>query len=47
MDREKLRRGIGELIEIAKVQNHSEIVRKIKELVPEYIGGNNDHAPAK
>jgi len=46
MDREKLRRGIGELIEIAKTQNHSELVRKIKELVPEYIGGNNDHAPA-
>jgi len=46
MDREKLRRGIGELIEIAKTQNHSEIVRKIKELVPEYIGGNNNHAQA-
>jgi FlaA1/EpsC-like NDP-sugar epimerase len=47
MDREKLRRSIGELIEIAKTQSHSEIVRKIKELVPEYIGGNNDRAPAK
>jgi len=46
MDREKLRRGIGELIEIAKTQNHSEIVRKIRELVPEYIGGNNNHAQA-
>ncbi len=46
MDREKLRRSIGELIEIAKTQSHSEIVRKIKELVPEYIGGNNNHAPA-
>ena len=46
MDRERLRRNIGELIEIAKTQNHSEIVRKIKELVPEYIGGNNNHAQA-
>ncbi len=46
MDREKLRRSIGELIEIARTQSHSEIVRKIKELVPEYIGGNNDHARA-
>ncbi len=39
MDRDKLRGGIEELIEIAKTQNHNEIVRKIKELVPEYIGG--------
>jgi len=39
MDRDKLRGGIEELIEIAKTQNHNEIIRKIKELVPEYIGG--------
>jgi FlaA1/EpsC-like NDP-sugar epimerase len=47
MDREKLRRSIGELIETAKTQNHSEIVREIKELVPEYIGGNNNDAPGQ
>jgi FlaA1/EpsC-like NDP-sugar epimerase len=41
IDREKLRAGVSELITIAKDQTHSEIVRKIKELVPEYSGGNN------
>jgi FlaA1/EpsC-like NDP-sugar epimerase len=41
MDRDGLRAGIKELVEIAQTQNHSSIVRKIKELVPEYIGGNN------
>ena len=41
MDRDKLRASIKELVDIAKTQNHSEIGRKIKELVPEYIGGNN------
>jgi len=40
MDRDKLRAGIDELLAIAQRQNHSEIVRKIKELVPEYIGSN-------
>ena len=40
MDREKLRGSIDELIEIAKTQNHHDIFRKIKELVPEYIGDN-------
>ena len=39
MDRDKLRTGINELVDIAKTQNYSEIVQKIKELVPEYIGG--------
>ncbi len=38
MDREKLRTSINELVTIAKTQTHSEIVQKIKELVPEYIG---------
>jgi len=42
MDRDKLRGSIDELIEIAKTQNHRDIVRKIKELVPEYIGTNNN-----
>jgi hypothetical protein len=38
MDRDKLRRGINELVTIAKTQTHSEIIKKIKELVPEYTG---------
>jgi len=41
MDRDRLRAGINELITIAKTQTFSEIARKIKELVPEYTGGNN------
>jgi FlaA1/EpsC-like NDP-sugar epimerase len=38
MNRDKLRTSINELVTIAKTQTHSEIVQKIKELVPEYIG---------
>ena len=38
MDRDKLRTGINELVTIAQTQSRSEIVQKIKELVPEYIG---------
>ena len=41
MDSNKLRAGIGELVNIARTRNHSEIVEKIKELVPEYAGGEN------
>ena len=41
MDRDRLRAGINELVAIAKTQAFSEIVRNIKELVPEYTGGNN------
>jgi len=41
-DREKLRADINELIEVAKSQNHRQIVEKIKELVPTYIGENNE-----
>ncbi|MGB2862900.1 MAG: nucleoside-diphosphate sugar epimerase/dehydratase [Sedimentisphaerales bacterium] len=41
MDRERLRAGISELVTIAKTQTYGEIVQKIKELVPEYTGGNN------
>lgn len=41
MDREKLRAGINELIAIAKTQSYRQIVGKIKELVPEYKGGEN------
>jgi FlaA1/EpsC-like NDP-sugar epimerase len=41
MDRDRLRCGINELIAIAKSHSHAQIVQKIKELVPEYTGGNN------
>ncbi|MBA7477676.1 UDP-N-acetyl-alpha-D-glucosamine C6 dehydratase [subsurface metagenome] len=44
MDRDKLRTGISELVTIAQTQNHSKIIQKIKELVPEYIGENNQNA---
>jgi FlaA1/EpsC-like NDP-sugar epimerase len=44
MNRKKLRAGINELVNIAKAQNNSQIVQKIKELVPEYIGGNQESA---
>ncbi|MHC4106239.1 MAG: polysaccharide biosynthesis protein, partial [Planctomycetota bacterium] len=44
MDRDKLCAGINELVNIAKTQNYGEIVRKIRELVPEYTGGNNENA---
>jgi len=42
MDRDKLQAGINELVTIAKTQTYSDIVRKIKELVPEYTGGNSN-----
>ncbi len=42
MDRDRLLSGIDGLVAIAKTQAYDEIVRKIKELVPEYTGGN-DH----
>jgi len=38
IDRDRLQTSINELINIAKAQNHRQIVQKIKELVPEYIG---------
>jgi FlaA1/EpsC-like NDP-sugar epimerase len=41
MDRDKLRAGINDLETIAQAQNYEEIVRKIKELVPEYTGGES------
>ena len=41
MDRDGLRSGISELIAIAKSHSHNQIAQKIKELVPEYTGGNN------
>jgi len=42
MDRERLRRGITELVELARKGEHDSIAAKIKELVPEYIGSNNN-----
>jgi FlaA1/EpsC-like NDP-sugar epimerase len=42
MDRDRLRSGINELVAIAKSPNHTGIVQKIKELVPEYTGANNN-----
>ncbi len=48
MDREKLRAGMNELINIAQSQDHNQIVNKIKELIPEYIGDtNNMHSPTE
>ena len=41
MDRDTLRAGISELVNITKTQSYDEIVHKIKELVPEYTGGND------
>jgi len=40
-DGDKLRIGIQELVAIAQTQDRERIVRKVKELVPEYIGNNN------
>ena len=38
MDRVILRNGISELVNIATTQNYEQIVQKIRELIPEYIG---------
>jgi FlaA1/EpsC-like NDP-sugar epimerase len=40
-DREKLRAGINELVATAKTNGYGEITKKIKELVPTYIGEGN------
>ena len=45
MDRDKLRSGINELVNLARNQHYDQIVRKIKDLVPEYIGAGASHAP--
>jgi len=42
-DREKLRAGINELVTIAKTSGYGELTKKIKELVPTYIGEGNSH----
>ncbi len=44
MDRDKLYAGIDQLVEVAKSQDHQAIVEKVKILVPEYIGTNNNAA---
>ena len=41
VDREKLRNSIKELVSTAQKQDYNEITRKIKELVPEYLGGDH------
>jgi FlaA1/EpsC-like NDP-sugar epimerase len=41
IDREKLRSSIDQLVQAAKTQDYDVIVRKIKDLVPEYIGDNH------
>jgi hypothetical protein len=42
MDREKLRASIDQLIALTRDKaDYNQIVAKIKELVPEYIGNNN------
>jgi len=40
-DRDRLRKAIEGLVEIAGSQNHAAIAAKIKELIPEYAGNNN------
>jgi len=41
MNREKLRAGMDELVAIAQTKKYGDVVRKIKELIPEYIGNNH------
>ncbi|MHC4068882.1 MAG: polysaccharide biosynthesis protein [Planctomycetota bacterium] len=43
MDRQRLNAGINELLEIAQNQNHSEIISKVKHLVPEYMGKKEEN----
>ncbi|MHC4623342.1 MAG: polysaccharide biosynthesis protein [Planctomycetota bacterium] len=42
MDRDTLLGGINELMEAGKTQDHAEIVAKIKRLVPEYVGDDDN-----
>jgi len=42
MDRDTLHAGINELLTAAQSQNNSEIIQKIKRLVPEYTGSSNN-----
>ncbi len=42
MNRDKIRTAIDELVTIAQTQDYAEIVQKVKELIPEYIGSKNN-----
>jgi FlaA1/EpsC-like NDP-sugar epimerase len=42
MDRNRLRTGVDELVNVARTQDRDLIVERTKQLVPEYMGGNND-----
>jgi len=42
MDRDRLRAKIEELVAVAKIGERAAIVAMIKEIVPEYIGGNGN-----
>ena len=46
MDRQALRTGIDELVNIAATQNHDQITQKISQLVPEYTGPDNENNSA-
>ncbi|MFC1677617.1 polysaccharide biosynthesis protein [Planctomycetota bacterium] len=41
-DRDTLLAEIDQLIEIAKTQNHKQIVEQVRKLIPEYLGNNNN-----
>jgi FlaA1/EpsC-like NDP-sugar epimerase len=41
VNHDKIQAGINGLLDVAKGQDYNEIVQRIKELVPEYTGGNN------
>ena len=43
MDRQALRTGIDELVNIAATQNHDQVTQKISQLVPEYTGPDNEN----
>lgn len=46
-DREKLHRGMAELIKTAQTSNHVQITDKLRKLVPEYTGNNSTTAEIK
>ncbi len=46
-DRRTLRAAIDELVQVAAREDHAQIVRKIKQIVPEYIGDNDNDAEGR
>ncbi len=42
VDRDKIRTAIDELVTVSQTQDYAMIAKKIKELIPEYIGSNNN-----